>query len=105
MLRRELELLEGARVNRLAGLERVRLDVLDGEFDEAAFSLCLLASRPKQRLETTAEAASSCGGFRHAGTSGGGSGGIGGSCSIAGRLGEGGAACSTRRINSWATAK
>ena len=94
---RRYELVERSRVDGLSGLERIGFDVLDGQLDQAAFALGLFARRPEESLEPSAEATSSSGGFRHAGTSGGTG---GGSDSIAGRLGDGGTSCSTRRISS-----
>src|SRR5207249_10838747 len=64
------ERFERRRVDRLARLEWIGPNILDGQLDQAPFSLSLLAGWPKQRLEAPAAAAASCGGFRHDGTSG-----------------------------------
>src|SRR3989449_1069635 len=92
---RGLELLEGGGIDVLARLERGGPDLADGQLDETALALGLVARRAEQRFETPAEATASCGDFGHAGTSGSGS--------AAGRAGE--SACSTRRISSCATAR
>ena len=92
---RGLELLERRGIDVLARLERVGPNLADGQLDETALALGLVARRAEQRFETPAEATASCGDFGHAGTSGSGS--------AAGRAGE--SACSTRRISSCATAR
>src|SRR5258705_12754776 len=60
------ELLERRGIYRSAGLEWVRPNIFDGQLDQTPFPLGFLPTRPEQRLEPSAKAASSSGGLRHA---------------------------------------
>src|SRR4029077_2235693 len=101
---RRRELVERGTVDVAAWLVRVGADVGDGQLDETALALCLLAGGSQQGFEPSTETTATRDGFRHAGTSGSGS--------VAGGAGEAEAADaaarpprSTRRMSSCATAR
>src|SRR5207302_2216859 len=101
---RRRELVERGGVDVAAWLVRVGADLGDGQLDETALALRLLAGGSQQGFEPSAEATATRDGFRHAGTSGSGS--------AAGGVGEEAEADeatkpprSTRRMSSCATAR